>query len=213
MIHELDQEEVEKAETWTYTDARKLCLRLSQPYIPHGYFYQEDKDNIEAALDLCEEERIDPKIWFKAQFAYLGDFFARMGTYVRSGCFVGKKAAERYERFLFEKGKEKTRNVRIDELNKAFSDFYLPEFNLGEGIIIDRIGPEETLKLIDDLRKKYPRWNPNKWNIRIKRARIVAAVSVVDMLIAGASSLICPPEDTPWDWLDLLAVIEKVLVP
>lgn len=192
----------ESAETWTADDGIALCIKLSGKYGKEGWYTSPMAvEIIEKALAYCDAEGIDPKIWITSQFYALGWFFEeKHGRSVPVSVLTGPKAIDRYNKYLFETGREATGNIRRKEA-QFDSSIYMAEFLYGQAVIVLGLEGIELKQYERELRKDHRDWDRKDWPV-VRQARTCAAVTIAEQQLRGASLRICPPRRA-WTWKEL----------
>lgn len=168
--------------------------------------YKGASDKLDEVLVVCKKNDIDPKVWIEAQFHALGEFFKRSRMAVPKNCFIGGKSNDRYRRFVIETGRQATGNVR--KQSATDTDFSDAEYEYGHAVLVLKLSGTALRDYEKDIKRNNPDWDKGDWE-SVRKARLSAAVSVCDSLLPGSSLRIVPP-DRPWQWGELLDVLERV---
>lgn len=197
--------EYEEAVFVTTGELRARCVKCSGEYGIKSY-YAGREAVFESVLRHCKDNGIDPMIWVEAQFSALGHFFKLRGMPVPVNVLIGGKSADRYNQFITDTGKLATGNVRKQAATDV--DFSTPEYEYGHAVVVLGLRGETLGHYEKQIKREHPDWNKEDWPA-VGKARINAAVSIIDMMLPGASLRVCPPSG-PWQWGELSDFLERI---
>lgn len=179
----------QSSQDWGVTDALRVCGSMESEYfgatgevfwpIPH-------REAISRGLAFCDDEGIDPELYFRAQYDSLAWFFKNKKLKrLPASSFSGRKAADRYSRYVersLKRGKHLRKRAAVDteEPDHAYWDVCVSMAVTGPTTVAD------LDEIADAVTTEYPGWAPDPQS----PTWLAAIASAMDAIVPSVSEYV-----------------------